>query len=188
MEDIFEKVVKLQEKTGASLEDAKAALEQTNGDLLDAAILLEKEGKTEKKTSFYSTSEDKSSAGDVTGEVATRAAKEKKEDSEFKKGCKNFGNTLSKILDASIKNMFIVNGKEKELIRIPILVLILLLFFAFWIMLPLLIVGLFLGCNYQFEGVSPVTVDVNKACEKASQAAETIKEDLNKNNGENTDH
>ena len=43
--DNLEKVEKLREKTGVSYEEAKAALEATNYDVLDAIIYLEKNGK-----------------------------------------------------------------------------------------------------------------------------------------------
>ena len=38
--DNFEKVERLVEKANVSFEDAKAALDEANGDLLDAMILL----------------------------------------------------------------------------------------------------------------------------------------------------
>ena len=44
--DNFEKVEKLVEKAGVSYADAKRALEQASGDLLDAMIILEQDGKT----------------------------------------------------------------------------------------------------------------------------------------------
>ena len=43
--DNLEKVEKIREKTGVSYEEAKAALEATNYDVLDAIIYLEKNGK-----------------------------------------------------------------------------------------------------------------------------------------------
>ena len=41
----YEKVEKLREKANVSYEEAKAALEKCNWDLLDAIVLLEREGK-----------------------------------------------------------------------------------------------------------------------------------------------
>ena len=43
--DNFEKVEKLVQKANVSYEDAKQALEEANGDMLDAMIALEKQGK-----------------------------------------------------------------------------------------------------------------------------------------------
>ena len=52
----FEKVEKLVQKANVSYEEAKAALDKADGDLLDAVILLEKEGKTQApRQSSYST-------------------------------------------------------------------------------------------------------------------------------------
>ena len=56
--DNFEKVEKLREKANVSFEEAKAALEESNWDLLDAMIVLEKQGKTEARKEKFSTKED----------------------------------------------------------------------------------------------------------------------------------
>ena len=44
--DLFEMAEKLRQHTGVTFEEAKAALEKCQGDMLDAAILLEQQGKT----------------------------------------------------------------------------------------------------------------------------------------------
>ena len=46
MEITLEQVERLKDKANVSYEDAKNALEQTDGDLLEALILLEQQGKT----------------------------------------------------------------------------------------------------------------------------------------------
>lgn len=43
--ELLEKVEKIREKTGVSYEDAKKALEEAGGDILDAIVLLENQGK-----------------------------------------------------------------------------------------------------------------------------------------------
>ena len=43
--DEFEKVEKLRQRVDVTYEEAKEALKQADGDLLDAMIILEKEGK-----------------------------------------------------------------------------------------------------------------------------------------------
>ena len=52
--DNFEKVEKLRERASVSYEEAKAALEESGWDILDAMVLLEKQGKTNgpQKTSY----------------------------------------------------------------------------------------------------------------------------------------
>ena len=56
--EMLEKVERLREKANISYEEAKAILEQTNGDLLDAIVLLEQQGKakTAGQGGTYSTS------------------------------------------------------------------------------------------------------------------------------------
>ena len=51
----YEMVELLREKANVSYEEAKDALETANWDLLDAIVLLEREGKTQNRPSSYST-------------------------------------------------------------------------------------------------------------------------------------
>ena len=54
--EMLEKVERLREKANVTYEEAKAALEQTGGDLLDAMVLLERQGKVkEPAQSTFST-------------------------------------------------------------------------------------------------------------------------------------
>ena len=54
--DKFEKVERLRERANVTYEEAKAALEQANDDLLDAILILEKQGKVRgPKANAYST-------------------------------------------------------------------------------------------------------------------------------------
>ena len=46
--EMIEKVERLREKAEVTYEEAKAALEQSDGDLLDAMVLLERQGKVRK--------------------------------------------------------------------------------------------------------------------------------------------
>ena len=56
----------------------------------------------------------------------------------------------------------------------PLLVLVILMF-AFWITIPLIIVGLFCGCRYRFEGMETVSVNLNDLSDKASYEIEALK-------------
>ena len=54
--DRLEKAERLREHANVSYEEAKAALDQTDGDLLEAMVLLEKQGKTKQpEQETYST-------------------------------------------------------------------------------------------------------------------------------------
>ena len=68
----------------------------------------------------------------------------------------------------------------------PVLVLILLMFGFFWVVVPLMIVGLFFDFRYSFKGGSRIEVDLNAFCDKATSAANDIRNDFrNKQNGKN---
>ncbi|MBQ9612951.1 MAG: hypothetical protein IJV14_10250 [Lachnospiraceae bacterium] len=180
--DIFDMAEKIVAKTGVSFEDAKKALEENGNDMLDAVIALERAGKVgQKKTAFYTTDETKETEEDVlTGEVINRDGT-RADSSTTKEKAGRFAESLKHFCDVLIKCTFQVERKKEELIAVPLLVLILALVFAFQIVVPLLIVGLFLGCHYHFLGVEKVTMDFNEMSAKASQMAQDLKDDFTKN-------
>ena len=51
----LEQVEKLREKSGLSYEQARQLLEQTGGDLLEALIILERQGTLQGGSAYYST-------------------------------------------------------------------------------------------------------------------------------------
>lgn len=174
--DNLEKVEKIREKTGVSYEDAKNALEACSNDILDAIVYLEKLGKIKApNTPVYSTEPGKQSQefekaqqsyenscqGTSIGDVFSR----------FFKWC---GRMIKKGCDTT----FEVIKEGKTIMTIPVIVLVLSLVLAFWIAVPLLVIGLFCNCKYYFRGIEKTTVDINDMCEKASEACENIKNDI----------
>ena len=59
---------------------------------------------------------------------------------------------LQDLLRASLENRLEVWQGERLMTGVPLLILALLLVLAFWITLPLLLVGLMLGCRYRLAG------------------------------------
>ena len=173
--DNFEKVEKLRERANVSYEDAKQALENNNWDILDAVIYLEKEGKI------------KSNKGaDFTTETENTCFEKKIELEEekcvgFGELMKKFGKWCKKWIDKANRNDFRVEQKGKELLKIPVTLLVIFLLFAFWVVLPLLVTGLFFDMRYSFVGpdVRSIDIDLNKAMDSAATAAETIKNEVN---------
>lgn len=169
----FEKVEKLRERANVTYEEAKEALENSNWDILDAMIYLEKQGKTPSpEQSSYSTQNQKTSV---------EYEKEAEEKSSFKDTMKRFGQWCLKILEKGNTNSFCVEKGGKEIFRVPVTLLVVLLLFAFWIVLPLLIVGLFFNMRYHFVGpdMHAVDFDINKAMDGVAQTAENIKNEFN---------
>ncbi|MBO5503267.1 MAG: hypothetical protein J5969_02175 [Lachnospiraceae bacterium] len=182
----FEKVEKIVEKTGVTYEDAKAALEQSGGDLLDAIIALEKQGKIgEPRTAYYSTGDalgrEAAGGSDVlTGEVVDGAGNRSTGRKE-RTGWENFKKECKRLLDIALKTKFVVERRGEELISIPTLALIILMFVTFWTILVLMVVGLFFGCKYHFEHPGKAAEAVNEVFEKAAETAEDIKRDFSNN-------
>ena len=165
--DNFEKVEKLREKANVSFEDAKAALEEANGDLLDAMIILEKQGKAEERKETYSTK-------DGNTDLLIVDQPEKKE----KKRGNAFTDKLKVLWHKSCENNFVVEHKDEVIVNIPIWVFILVLILTWHVTLIAMIVALFFGCRYSFKGVDEMKA-ANDVCEKVSEAAEKVKEGYN---------
>ncbi len=166
--DTFEKVEKLREKANVTFEEAKAALEEANGDLLDAMILLERQGKAETQKETYSTKEEST-------EVLVVDQPENKE----KKRGNTFTDKVKALWHKSCENYFVIEREEKVMLNLPIWVFIIILIFSWHVTIVAMIVALFFGCRYSFKGVDEMKT-ANTVCEKASEAAEKVKEEYNK--------
>ncbi len=165
--DNFEKVEKLREKANVTFEEAKAALEEANGDLLDAMIILEKQGKADPQKESYSTKEER-------GIIVV----DEPEKSERKRG-NAFTDKLKVLWHKSCENYFVIEREEKVMLNLPIWEFIIILIFSWHVTIVAMIVALFFGCRYSFKGVDEMKT-ANTVCEKASEAAEKVKEEYNK--------
>ena len=171
--DKFEKVEKLAVKAGVSYEDARWALDEANGDMLDALILLERIGKTEppKKSSYSTQYEDQAeyvpvdtakAIGDGSGSA----------NGKFKDFCKKVWHELS-------TSFLIIKHRGELFAKLPIWAMILLILVFWHIGLVLLIVSLFFGFTYQFQGEADMEA-ANRVMSKASDVSEKVKEEIKK--------
>ena len=163
----YEMAEKLSEKMGVSLEKATAALEACDWELLDAALMLEKEiGQTGQQTW---TSCDTSAEENNPGSEAR----------ERRRGVvEGLGGLLRDLFNLGNRNRFEVRKGDEVLLEVPVTVLVLLLIFAFWVCIPLLVIGLFAGCRYSFSGAELGRESVNNAMDKAAEAVERVKEEV----------
>lgn len=169
--DHFEKVEKLRERASVSYEEAKQALENSNWDILDAMIYLEQSGKVHgPEQSRYTTQAEK-----VKIEIDEKESK-----TSFSDNLRRFGRWCQKWLEKGNNNSFCVERDNNEIFRIPVTLLVVFLLFAFWVVVPLMVVGLFFNMRYQFAGpdVRSVDIDLNKAMDSAAEAAENIKNEF----------
>ena len=89
-----------------------------------------------------------------------------------------FIDSVKRLLVTLSKAMFCVQRKDEEILSVPVIVLVLAIIFAFWFIVPALVVGLFADCRYHVEGAKKVTVDFNDMMDKVSKEARNIKNDL----------
>lgn len=176
--DKLEKVEKLREKTGVSYEDAKNALEACDYDLLDAIIYLEKLDKVKAPdVDSFVTGGDQQASTEF--EQAQQTYTNDCNKVTFGQMMDRFFKWCGKILKKSVDSTFIVERRGQTMINVPVLVLVIALILAFWVVLPLLVVGLFCECRYHFEGIGDINVNLNSACDKVADSVDNLKSDVN---------
>ena len=168
----FEMAEKLRQTTGVTFEEAKAALDACGGDMLDAAILLEKQGRTQQSGSTYSTKQ----------QPAAPAPEPVKEEESFSKAAGNAFRWLArwfgKLLKIGNNNYFCVYRPNEKTVRIPVTLFVIGLLVAFWLVAIILLFGLFDGHSYRFEGPEFGKKEVNDVMDKVSATAAQVKEDF----------
>ena len=177
----LEKVEVIRKKCGVSYEDAKAALDACNDNILDAIIWLEKQGKTDKNTASYTA--ESTSKSHVSSEMkkAQIAYQESSKKSDFSEHMNSFWDKCKDLLRKSMDTEFIITRHNEQFMTMPILVPIA-GFFLWGATLWLLILGLFFDFRYHIKEAQPIIVDINETMDKAADAAETIKKDVTKDN------
>ena len=176
--DKLEKVEKLREKTGVSYEDAKNALEACDYDLLDAIIYLEKLDKVKAPdVDSFVTGGDQQTSTEF--EQAQQTYTNDCNKVTFGQMMDRFFKWCGRILKKSVDSTFIVERRGQTVINVPVLVLVIALILAFWVVLPLLVVGLFCECRYHFEGIGDINVNLNSACDKVADSVDNLKSDVN---------
>lgn len=178
----LEQVEKLRQYADISYDEAKAALEKTGGDVLQAIIDLEREGKIAPPPGggkYTSAPEADVIAPRETGNKKSRKPDE--EDSAFRKNMEGLGRWLKELFHKGNTNALVVSKHGEEVMRLPITLLVVLLLFAFWIVVPLLVVGLFFNFRYAFQGPDIRNTKVNDAMDHVAKAADEIKNDMRSN-------
>lgn len=160
MEITLEQVERLREKADVSYAQAKQALEYSGGNLLDALIYLEEQGAIPRpQGAYYSTRNETPPPPPVRDELATLGEKKGGKEKREKKKAGGMGVKVisGKTLFSTLRRWLIDNELEiwrkgQPVTSLPILILVVLILFAFYITVPALILGLFLGFRYQISG------------------------------------
>ena len=173
--EMIEKVERLREKANVSYEEAKAALEQTGGDLLDAIVLLERQGKVKEPAhSTFSTEYEEQKEY-----IKVRDKVEEQENS-----APSMGRTIGRLFRGLIRfikqTTFIVTKGEGTVFTMPTLIFALLLFFFWEVLAPVMVIALFFGVRYSFEGEEEAE-KANSILHKAGDFAQDVKSEFTKN-------
>jgi len=173
----IDQVEKLREKANVTYDEAKTALEASGDDLLDALIYLERKGKVQPPPNggYYNSGQQAEPEKEASGNSRANAT----ENGETFTGTLNrFFKWCGRMIAKGNENSFEVRRNGKYVIAVPVTVLVLFLFFAFWFIVPLVVIGLFFGCRYSFKGPDLEKTDVNRVMGTAADAAENFKKEV----------
>ena len=177
--EMLEKVERLREKANVTYEEAKAALEQTGGDLLDAMVLLERQGKVKEpaQSTFSTEYEEQKEYIKVRDKV-----------DEQEKSAPSLGRTIGRLFRGLIRfirqTTFVVTKKDNVIFTMPTLVFALFLFFFWEILAPVMIAALFFEVRYSFEGEEEAE-KANSILHKAGDFANDVRSEFTGTNDTN---
>lgn len=172
--EMLEKVDLLRERADVTYEEAKNALEQSGGDLLDAMVLLERQGKVNgPRQSTYSTEYE-----EQKDYIRVRDKVEQQ-----KRSAPSFGHTLGHLFRTIIlfirHTVFQVTKDDYVLISMPTIVFGLLLLFFWEGLVPIMVIALFFGVRYEFDGTEN-TKRANTVLNQAGEFADDLRDEFKK--------
>lgn len=151
----MEMVDELRKRTGSTYEEAKAALEANNGDLLESIIYLEKQGKM-------------------------HSGKEEYEKKHYQNGFDNVVEGTKKIVKKGNNNFLVISKREERVLKLSLTVSTVLTVIAPYVVVPTLGVALLTGHRFKIEGKDLNIDKVNKTLDKISNKVDEVKKDLHK--------
>lgn len=176
----IEQVEKLCTHANVSYAEAREALEAANGDMLEALIQLERQGKANRPNGGEYVSTPAQDASNNGGQ--TKRQESYQQGATFSELAGKFTRFCGRIIGKGNANAFIVTDKNGEqIMKLPVTAFALLLIFLFPFTLMLLIVGLFCGVRYSFHGPDLGLNIVNDAMSNVADAADHLKNEVAQN-------
>jgi len=158
----------LREKAKVSGDEARAALELSDWDLLEAMLLLEKQGKVRQTTAAYSTRTEPEP--DPEGEDDHHKG--------FHEGMRWLARAVRKLIRIGYANSLAVLRHEKEIFRMPVIIWAILLILCTWPMIIITVGSLFFDVRYAFYGPQLGKEGINDAMNRAADVAGNVREDF----------
>lgn len=203
----LEQVELLRSKADVTYEESRQALEATGGDLLDAIVLLEIQGKVRPpKVAASTRSETAGSARNFSAapngtdaENRSDAGKDpnasgsKPESGETKKAhchsqsqagtdlgalLRKFGRWVKGVVQTGNRNHIVVSKGTQTILTLPITALVILTAVCFWAVFLLVVIGMFTGFRLVFSGPDIHGDTANTIMNSAADAAENLKRDV----------
>lgn len=137
----LEQVDQLRKRTNCSYEEAKELLEKHNGDVLEAIVDFEKN----RKGKSYSYSKNNYSGSDNT---------------EHRNGS-DFWKKVREVIQLGFENRIAVEDKKGILVNVPVNIMILLMIFIPYIMIPAFILLLILGYKISIKKAEGTEVNIS---------------------------
>ena len=184
----YEMTEKLAEKVNVSMEEARTALEASGWNILTATHRLEQENFRRMREldevasdcaamAAQEAEDEQPSMEDVTADGAPADAGEAGTAKRCRgRGFKHIGRHIRRLVAFGNRNRFVVRRDGAELLEMPVTALVLLMLFAFWVCVPLMVIGLFAGCRFGFNGRELGREDINSALARVADAASHMKE------------
>lgn len=180
--DKLEKVERLRNSAQVSYEEALTALDACGGDLLDAMVLLEKQGKTGKpEQTVYSTSGHEQQKAYVS-------VSEKVE--EQKNSAPSFSGSLRSIIRKTVRfvkgTSFRIRRHDREMFEMPSWVALIVVIILWKIILPAAVIALLFGFRFSLRSYdgSENTDAANSILSKAGELADDVTESFRDRNKE----
>ena len=173
----FEKVEKLRERASVTYEEARDALNQANGDLLDAMVILEQQGKaTQPEVSTFRTTYEEQRGYEKVEHESTG--------DPDKDAAKRFGSSLRRffaVMFRKLKNnaLQMTNKEGEEVFRIPLWILAIIILFFWQGIVVVLVILLFFGNRYKVVGKDDME-NANEFLNRAGSMADGVKEEFRK--------
>ena len=178
----LDKVERLRERANISYEEAKAVLDQAGDDLLEALLILERQGKVKSPEQGAYSTRYQENAG---AEPQTRAGKKEKKRRAQSGERSGIGKVFHRIFDFIRGTSFCISREEKTLFTMPTWLMAILFIAAWHVALPASIIALFFGIRYSFSGHEDAD-SVNDVLDKAESFADGVRSELGRDRSTGT--
>ena len=144
----IEMIEKLREKAGITREEAADALTRANWDMLEALVILEREGRIAPLTSSVVSAGGRQYNGGTGAGIPPYAANP---GTRGTAGGEGLGSKIKTLFRNSVLYSLMVRRNGKVLVSLPVILFAVILCAAFRLTVLVTLLGLFIGCRYSVE-------------------------------------